>query len=108
MKFGNLTPYAMSSGQNREAWKTIMNVLTTEDKQYRASWSAGLQRFVLFGYNDPENQERLVKDPDSHTVTATSTPGRYGFRNVSEFLTGERAQGGYLGEFLLYWRERGS
>lgn len=102
LRKGNLTPLALGREQDQRAWATIIDQLNDEAKQFRASWSATLERFTLFGFSNPEKQ---ATTPFNAAAT-TGIPGNYTFRAFSEILDGERAQADHLGEFLLYWRER--
>jgi hypothetical protein len=93
-----------------KALSTLLISLNSEANQFRASWSATLEKFTLFGFRDPAVQaQHFLSNPDLRSVTVTAQPGKYnGMRASVESLDGERARGDHLGEFLLYWRERAS
>ncbi|KAK4100676.1 HET-domain-containing protein [Parathielavia hyrcaniae] len=87
----------------------LLTALNSETDQFRASWSATLERFTLFGFRDPAVQAEVFGRKEAMTVSICAQPGKYGTPRVAgEVLDGERAQGDHLGEFLLYWRERAS
>ncbi|KAK0625158.1 heterokaryon incompatibility protein-domain-containing protein [Bombardia bombarda] len=106
MKKGDLRFQALSKESHRGTMKSIFDQLNDEDKQLRASWSATLEKFILFGFNNPEVQLEVRDNGTGAAVTGQ--PGKYGMRLSAELLLGERAQNDHLGEFLLYWRERAS
>jgi len=103
---GNLRFDALSKESHRQAAMTLFTHLNDEGSQFRASWSATLEKFTLFGCADPEYQAAVVKNGQTMSVAVTAQPGKYGMRASTEMLDGERARTDHLGEFLLYWRER--
>ena len=103
---GNLRFQAIGKDSHREAMMAIFGQLNDESRQLRASWSATLEKFTLFGFSDPEFQAKQVTNDKALSVAVTSQPGKYGMRESVEHLRGERSQNDHLGEFLLYWRER--
>ena len=104
----NLHLGALPPGPHRTALSTLFATLNAEQTQLRASWSATLEKFTLFGFTNPTTQASHLADPTSKAmaVAVTGQPGKYGMRAATEALDGERAQTDHLGEFLLYWRER--
>ncbi|KAK3319593.1 heterokaryon incompatibility protein-domain-containing protein [Cercophora scortea] len=97
---------ALSSPVHQTLMQHLFNHLNNEENQYRASWSATLERFTLWGFTSPQIQaERFAAEAYRH-VAVYSQPGKYGMRMSWAALDGERAQVDHLGEFLLYWRER--
>jgi hypothetical protein len=92
---------------HRKALQSLFASLNSEQKQLRASWSATLEKFTLFGFRDPHVQAgHFAPGSPALSVAVTAQPGKYGMRESAEALRGERAQNDHLGEFLLYWRER--
>ncbi|KAK4185307.1 heterokaryon incompatibility protein-domain-containing protein [Podospora australis] len=96
----------LASSTHNHALHTLFGELNDEAKQFRASWSATLEKFTLFGSSSPEAQAEYVNHPEARTVLVTSQPGKYNMRMSTEFTRGERAQGDHLGEFMLHYRER--
>lgn len=96
---------SITNKTHRRALQTLFAELNAEHRQFRASWSATLEKFTLFGFRDPAVQARHTA---ATAAAVTAQPGKYGMRAGVEMLTGERAQTDHLGEFLLYWRERAS
>ncbi|KAK3300137.1 heterokaryon incompatibility protein-domain-containing protein [Chaetomium fimeti] len=104
---GNLHLGALPPGPHRTALSTLFASLNSEQAQVRASWSATLEKFTLFGFADPAVQAaHHSSNSNARAVAVTGQPGKYGMRAAAESLDGERAQTDHLGEFLLYWRER--
>ncbi|KAK4164082.1 heterokaryon incompatibility protein-domain-containing protein [Cladorrhinum sp. PSN259] len=96
----------LGSSTHNDALFEIFGELNNEAKQYRASWSATLEKFVMFGSSNPEYQAEIVASKTAMGVNVASQPGKYGMRMSVEMITGERAQADHLGEFLLHYRER--
>ncbi|KAK3904750.1 heterokaryon incompatibility protein-domain-containing protein [Staphylotrichum tortipilum] len=96
----NLHITAPTDPAHRKALQTLFAELTSEARQFRASWSATLEKFTLIGFRDPAVQAELA-GPGSKSVAVTAQPGKYGMRRGAEILQGERAQTDHLGEFLL-------
>ncbi|KAH6853516.1 heterokaryon incompatibility protein-domain-containing protein [Chaetomium sp. MPI-CAGE-AT-0009] len=102
----NLHLNALPAGPHRTALETLFAALNSEQAQVRASWSATLEKFTLFGFADPAAQAAHFANADARGAAVTAQPGKYGMRAAAEMIAGERAQMDHLGEFLLYWRER--
>ncbi|KAK3346415.1 heterokaryon incompatibility protein-domain-containing protein [Lasiosphaeria hispida] len=104
---GALHIQALSDPGHCAIMQTILSGLNTPATQLCASWGGMEERFVLFGFSDPEQQAKAFS-PDSKmmSVSVTVQPGSYGMRSATEALGGERAKDNHLGEYLLYWRER--
>lgn len=105
---GRMCPCAMDQPSHEKAMINIFTELNTEGNQYRTSWNTNLERFTLFSSSKPEEQARLIATNSFLVAVSTAVPGKYGMRDFTESLHGERAQADHLGEFLLYWRERSS
>lgn len=102
----NLSLTSMSSDLDKKALSVILAHFNDEERELRASWSATLERFTLFGFNNPQVQAEATVGSGYQIAVTTGTPGKYGMRESTEIVNGERAQVDHLGEFLLYWRER--
>ncbi|KAK4042237.1 heterokaryon incompatibility protein-domain-containing protein [Parachaetomium inaequale] len=90
------------SSPHRKALQSLFAALNSEQKQLRASWSATLEKFTLFGFRDPEFQAtHFAADSRALAVAVTAQPGKYGMRESTEALRGERAQNDHLGEVFL-------
>ena len=94
MKEGELDPRALDNNL-LGAFVRIINELSSREKEYRTTWNAGDEKFVL-----PRDDEYL-NFHNAETGNRTLFPGKY--RQRDEFVSPPR---GYLGESLLYWRER--
>lgn len=91
----------------RDAMLIILSYLNDPDRQVRSSWSATMEKFTIPGLNDPEKQAELLTSGGGFRMAATTgMPGKYGMRESTEILDGEKMGIDNLGEFLLYWRER--
>ncbi|KAK0616852.1 heterokaryon incompatibility protein-domain-containing protein [Immersiella caudata] len=102
----NLSLETLRNASHRQAALTLFAHLNDEGNQYRASWSATLEKFTLFGCADPEYQASVFAGGKALSAVVSAQPGKYGMRASVEMLDGERARTDNLGEFLLYWRER--
>ena len=91
MKEGELDPRTFETNI-WHAFTRIINELSSRDKQYRTTWNAGDEKFVLW-----RDDTSVVY----HTGNCTLFPGKYRQRDAIE-----SPPRGYLGESLLYWRER--
>ncbi|KAK3936919.1 heterokaryon incompatibility protein-domain-containing protein [Diplogelasinospora grovesii] len=105
---GNLGMTGLSDPEHQKALVPILSELNDERKKLRASWSATLEKFVLWGIRDPAAQEAVCASGKSLQAVVFAQPGKYGVRASVEAVTGEKAINNHLGEFLLYWRERSS
>ncbi|KAK3690464.1 heterokaryon incompatibility protein-domain-containing protein [Podospora appendiculata] len=95
---GNIHFDVLAAAPHRQRMRALFHHLNDEAKQYRASWSATLERFTLYGFTDPQVQaDKFAAAGYSH-VAVYAQPGKYGMRMSSEFLRGERAQVDHLGE----------
>ncbi|KAK4457256.1 heterokaryon incompatibility protein-domain-containing protein [Cladorrhinum samala] len=90
----------LASSTHGDALVDIFNELNSEAKQYRASWSATLEKFNMFGSSDPEYQANVVAGGAATGAIVVSQPGKYGTRMSVEMVTGERAQADHLGELF--------
>ncbi|EAQ93529.1 hypothetical protein CHGG_01764 [Chaetomium globosum CBS 148.51] len=101
---GSLHLGALPPGPHRTALTTLFASLNSEQAQLRASWSATLEKFTLFGFTDPSLQATHLASPATSkamAVAVTGHPGKYGMRAAAEALDGERAQTDHLGEVFL-------
>ncbi|KAH6651000.1 heterokaryon incompatibility protein-domain-containing protein [Chaetomium tenue] len=100
---GSLHLGALPPGPHRTALTTLFASLNSEQTQLRASWSATLEKFTLFGFTDPSLQATHLASTTSKAmaVAVTGHPGKYGMRAATEALDGERAQTDHLGEVFL-------
>ncbi|KKY34719.1 putative heterokaryon incompatibility [Diaporthe ampelina] len=99
--------FSSLADEHRDAMLVILSYLNDPDRQVRSSWSATLEKFTVPGYSNPEKQARALASGGGFRMAATTgMPGKYGMRESTEILDGEKMGVDNLGEFLLYWRER--
>jgi hypothetical protein len=96
---------SLANERDREALRLIFSQLCDEQRQLRSSWSSQIEQSTLAGFNNPEAQDKAIRN-GMRAAATTAVPGRYGMRQSTEIITGEKAQMDHLGELLLYWRER--
>lgn len=106
LKKGNIGFHVLKKRSHVEAMTKMIHDLNDEKKQLRASWSATLEKFNLFGFSNPELQAEYLASDKGLAVNLDTQAGKYGNREVIEVIGKDRAQTDHLGEFLLYWRER--
>ncbi|KAH8762463.1 heterokaryon incompatibility protein-domain-containing protein [Diaporthe sp. PMI_573] len=91
----------------RDAMLIMLSYLNDPDRQVRSSWSETMEKFTIPGLNHPEKQAEVLSSDGGFLMSATTgTPGKYGMRESTEILDGEKMGIDNLGEFLMYWRER--
>jgi hypothetical protein len=91
----------------RDAMLIMLSYMNDPDRQVRSSWSATMEKYTIPGLKDPDKQaELLTSGGGFHMAGTIGTPGKYGLRESTGALDGEKMGIDNLGEFLLYWRER--
>lgn len=105
---GNIGYHVLKKKTHAAAMTHLIYILSEEDAQLRASWSATLEQFTLFGFSNPKIQAEAISSEGFRQVQVDANPGKYGMRKKVESIGMDRAQNDHLAEFLLYWRERAS
>ncbi|KAH7305493.1 heterokaryon incompatibility protein-domain-containing protein [Stachybotrys elegans] len=102
----NLAWDAMKTADQKRALGKMILMLFDSEKRLRTSWSGGVEEYVMFAYEDPQQQEEAIRENKLTKVSVNGHAGDYSSRSFISSVDGERAADSHLAELLLYWRER--